>query len=248
MELGVIINLGLGAVIAIAAIVGLCVGFCRQFSRPLVGLGAILVAIILVELFYPMVFNTGFLDKYLEKATGLFTAEYYTRPITDLESFQSAISDSYLRIFSGSAETVYGWMEKTLEGADTMTIGSFFGRAIVDITIGLAMWIIIYLIIKYFLIGIKFLLEKISNVIVFKSIDRILGLVWALIWTYLIAVSLILTAGELVISQFFPDFAPTVAGYIEQSTLLKLAHDTNVIGSFISNLLNVPLITVGAAA
>ena len=241
MTIGVIINIGIGLVIAIAAIVGLAVGFCRQFSKPLVGIVAILGAIILVMILYPIIFNTGILNGFVEKATGWFSDEFYKRPVTDLESFQAAISDNYLKIFSGSAERVFARMSNVLGGED-MTIGKFFGRAFVNVVIEFSMWLVFYLIIKYFMYGVKYLLGKITQVVVFKSIDRILGLAWSLIWTYLIVVGIILTAGEIVIVQFFPNLEPTVADWIRQSSLLKLAHDTNVLGSFFANILAMPLV------
>ncbi|MCH5152756.1 MAG: hypothetical protein J1F68_02185 [Clostridiales bacterium] len=242
MTLGVIINLGIGLVIAIAAIVGLAVGFCRQFSKPLVGIVAILGAIILVMIIYPIIFNTGILNGFVDKATGWFSDEFYSRPVTDIDSFQEAIADNYLRIFSGSAERILARMETTLEGAEVMTFGAFFGRTIVNVVMEFSMWLVFYLIIKYFLFGVKYLLCKITQVVVFKSIDRILGIAWSLVWTYLIVVGIILTVGEIVVVQFFPGIEPTFAEWIRSASLLKLAHDTNVLGSFFSTLLAMPLV------
>lgn len=245
MTIGVIINIGIGLVIAIAAIVGLAVGFCRQFSKPLVGIVAILGAIILTMILYPLIFSTGIFDKFVAKACGWFTTEFYQRPVTDIESFQAAISDNYLRILSGSSGWVFNQMSNVLtdSGLD-WTIGNFLGRAIVNIILEFSMWLILYLIIKYFLYGVKYLLGKITQVVVFKTIDRVLGLVWSLIWTYLIVVCVILTTGELVIVQFFPGLEPTVAGWIKDSVLLKFFHDTNVLGSLVANILTMPLVAV----
>lgn len=245
MTVGIIINIVFGLVIAIAFIVGLSVGFCKQFSKPLVGILSILGAIILVAIIYPLIFSTGIFDGFVSKATGWFSAEFYTRPVTDIDSFNAAISDNYLRILSGSDEWVFTRMTTVLEGSGLeMTIGNFFGRAIVNVIIEFAMWIIFYLIIKYFLYGVKYLLGKITQVIVFKSIDRILGIAWSLVWTYLIVVGVILTAGEIVIAQFFPGIEERVASWISDASLLRFAHDTNVLGSFIANILGMRLISV----
>ena len=242
MTVGVIINIGIGFIIALAAIIGLAVGFCRQFSKPLVGIVAILGAIILVMILYPIIFQTGILNGFVEKVRGWFADDFYAREIRDVESFQAAIADNYLSIFSGSAERVFTRMQIVLEGAEVMTIGDFFARAFVNVVIEFTMWLVFYLIIKYFLYGVKYLLCKITQVVVFKSIDRILGIAWSLLWTYLITVGIILTAGELVVVQFFPGFEETVAGWIRESSLLQLAHDTNVLGSFIANVLAMPLV------
>ena len=245
MTLGVIINIGIGVVIAIAAIIGLAVGFCRQFSKPLVGIVAILGAIVLVMVLYPLIFQTGILDGFVTKVTGWFSAEYYTREITDIEGFQATISDNYLRILSGSADRVFARMQTVLEGTGPMTIGKFFARMFVNVVIEFAMWLVFYLIIKYFLYGVKYLLGKITQVVVFKSIDRILGIAWALLWTYIIVVGLILTVFEIVVVQFIPSFEPTLAEMIRSASLFKLFHDTNILGSFISNLMSISLVNVG---
>ena len=245
MGLGLVFDIGIGIIIALAAIVGLITGFTKQFFRVLVGILAVLGSIILVRLLFPIIFNTGIFDKFVSTATGWFKAEFYLRRITDVDSLKSAISDNYLRILSGSADKVFGWMESTLEGAEVMTIGSFFGKAFVNIVIGLSMWTIFYLVIKYFLYGVKYLLGKVTEVVVFKSIDRILGLVWSLVWTYIIVVGVCLTAGELIIVRFFPDAEQAVANVMSQSTLLSFAHNTNVLGSFLAQLLSMPMINLG---
>lgn len=244
MSIGLIITIGLGVVIAIAAIVGLVVGFTRQFSKPLVGLFAIIGAIIVVTLVYPLIFNTGIFNGFIEKVTGWFSADFYTTPITSAESFQEAVSGNYLRILSGSAEKIFARMQTTLAGAEVLTIGSFFGTLLVNFLMKFVLWLVSYLIIKYFLFGIKYLLCKVTQVVVFKSIDKILGLIWSLLWTYVIVVGIILTVGELVIVQFVPSFESTFAQWITDSALLKAAHDSNIIGSFIANLLGMPLVTL----
>lgn len=245
MTLGVLINIGMSLIIAIAAIVGLAVGFTRQFSKPLVSILAILGAIILTMVLYPLIFNTGIFNGFVAKASSWFSAEFYSRPITDIESFNAAIKDNYLRILAGSDKWVFAQMTNVLQNSGLeFTFGNFFGRLIVNAIIEFAMWLILYLIIKYFLYGVKYLLCKITQVVVFKSIDRILGIAWSLIWTYIIVIGLILTVSEIVIVQFIPGFESTVASAIKQSVLLKLAHDTNILGSFISNILAMKLINV----
>ena len=245
MTIGVLVNIGVSLIIAIAAIVGLAVGFTRQFSKPLVSILAILGAIILTMVLYPLIFSTGIFNGFVAKASGWFSAEFYSRPVTDIESLHAAIGDNYLRILAGSDEWVLAQMNNVLQNSGLeYTFGNFFGRLIVNAIIEFSMWLILYLIIKYFLYGVKYLLCKITQVVVFKSIDRILGIAWSLIWTYIIVVGAILTVSEIVIAQFIPGIEPTVATIINDAALLKLAHDTNVLGSFISNLLAMNLINV----
>ena len=244
INIGLLTDISIGILIAVAVAVGIAIGFCRQFSKPLVVIVSTLSAIIIVMLVYPLIFNTGILNGFVSKATGWFSKDFYTREITDYESFRAAISDNYLRVLTGSADKVFARMQKVLEGADTMTIGSFFGLTLVNCIMEFAIWLVAYLIIKYFLYGVKYLLCRITEVVVFKSIDRIFGLVWSLLITYFIVVGIILTAGELTVIKFFPQYEEAFAETISQAKLLKLAHDTNVLGSFLANLLNVSLITV----
>ena len=244
MTLSLIVNIGIGFVIALAAIIGLAVGFCRQFSKPLVGIVAILGAIILTMILYPIIFNTGIFNSFEAKVTGWFSKEFYSREITSVETLREAIADNYLNILSGSADKLFVRMQHSLGADAPMTIGAFFARTFVNVVIEFSMWLIFYLIIKYFLYGVKYLLCKITQVVVFKSIDRILGIVWSLIWTYLIVVGVILTAGEIVVVKFLPNIEPTITQLIKDTVLLRFLHNTNVLGSFVGNILAVPLINI----
>ena len=243
--IGIIIDVVIAVVILVAVIVGLARGFCRQFSRPLVGIISIVGAIALVTIVYPLITSTGILNGFMAKASGWFTPEFYKTKIDSVETLQATISDNYLRILSGSADRFYARMEGLLLGTDfDITIGNFFGVTIVNIICELVMWIVFYLVIKYMLFGIKYLLKKITSVVVFKSIDKILGLIWSLAWTYVITVGIVLTTGEIVLGQFLPDFAAKVTPYMSQSVLLSFFHGTNVLGSFIANILGMNLLSL----
>lgn len=245
MTLGVLLNIGASLIIAVAAIVGLAVGFTRQFSKPLVSILAILSSIVLVAVLYPIIFRTGILNGFVAKVATWFPNEFYTRPVTDIESFHAAIEDNYLRILAGSDEWMFAQITNVLTDSGLeWTMGNFFAKLFVNAVIEFSMWIIFYLIIKYFLYGVKYLLCKITQVVVFKSIDKILGLAWSLAWTYIIVVGVIFTVSELVIVQFFPGLEPTVANWIKSASILKLAHDTNILGSFISNILTMRMINI----
>ncbi|MCH5152292.1 MAG: hypothetical protein J1F65_06575, partial [Clostridiales bacterium] len=145
MSIGIIIDAVLGLVILVAVIVGLARGFCRQFSRPLVGLIAIIGGIALVAIIYPLITSTGILNGFMEKASGWFVKDFYTTPIDSVETLQDTIAGNYLSILSGSADNFFNRMTTTL--ADTgfeVTIGNFFGVAFVNIVVEFGMWIILY--------------------------------------------------------------------------------------------------------
>lgn len=241
----IIIDGLLGIAILVAIIVGLARGFCRQFSRPLVGLFAIIGGAALTTLIYPLITSTGILNGFMQTAAGWFKPEFYRTTIDSVETLQATIADNYMRILSSSAESLYARMGAVL--ADTgleMTIGNFLGVSFVNLICQFGMWVVFYIAIKYLLFGIRFLLKKITLVVVFKSIDKIFGLVWSLMWTYIIVVTITLTTGEIVLTRFLPDFAVKFADFVNQTTLLKLCHNSNVLGSYIAEMLGMSLVTL----
>lgn len=231
--IGTFIDIGFGVVILIAVIIGLSVGFSRQFSRPMCGLiaifGAIAVTAIIYNLIAPLSFYTGLEDK----ATALFKSGFYTEEATDADSLGVILSGGYLRLLSSSSGLIWDGMQDM----GVTTLGTYFGKLLIKVSAQFLIWLVLYLAIKYLLFGIKFLMTKISRVVVFKSIDRIFGLLWSLTLTYIVMISIVLTTGELVLVKFFPSIAETVSGYMAQTGMVKFLHNTNMIGSFISDLL-----------
>ena len=238
--IGTFIDLGFGAIILIAFFVGLGEGFSRQFSRPMCGLIALFGAIALTSVIYTFVSPLGFYIGLEEKATALFSAEFYTQQASDPESLAAILSGGYLRILSSSAEAIWGKMA----AMGVTTLGSYFGKLLIKIAAQFIIWLVLYLAIKYLLFGIKYLMTKIARVVVFKSIDRIFGIIWSLAVTYIIVVSIVLTTGELVTNQFFPSIAELGTNYSAQTSVVKFLHSTNVIGSFIADILNWSLYTI----
>lgn len=231
-------DIGFGVIILVAVIVGLAVGFSRQFSRPLCGLIAIFGAIALTTIIFKLISPLGFYTTLEQKATGLFKAEFYTQEASDPESLAAILSTGYLRILSGSAEGLWGKMVSN----GVATVGGYFGKLMVAIITKFLLWLACYLIIKYLLFGIKYLMTKISRVVVFKSMDKIFGLIWSIAITYIIVVGIVLSVGEMVLAKFFPNIGNILADIISRTTILRFLHNTNVIGSFMSSILNWPLL------
>ena len=232
--IGTFIDIGFGVIILVAVIVGLSAGFSRQFSKPLVGLIAIFGAIALTAVIYALISPLGFYTGLEEKATGLFSAEFYTQEASNAESLSAILSGSYLRLLATSSELIWG----NMDAMGTVTLGSYFGKLLIKIATQFLIWLVLYLAIKYLLFGIRYLMKQISRVVVFKSIDKIFGLLWSLALTYIVVISIILTVGELVLVQFFPNIANIVTDYMAQTSMVKFLHNTNMVGSFISSLLN----------
>ena len=231
--MGTIIDAGFAVIVLVAAIVGLAVGFSKQFSHPMCVFIALFGAIGLTLVLYTVISPLDFYAGLEAKATGWFGAEFYLQEASDVESLTAILDSGYLRILSGSAETLW----ESMQAAEVTTLGAYFGALTIRVLAKFLLWVVLYLAIKYLLYGIKYLMTKISRVVVFKSVDRIFGLVWSLVLTYIIVVSIVLTTGELVLSQFLPDVADTVTGYLAEAGFAKFFHNTNIIGSFISDLL-----------
>ena len=238
--LGTIIDIGFGAILLIAFIVGLSVGFSRQFSRPMCGLIAIFGAIALTAFFYQIISPLSFYTNLQDKATGWFTADFYLEQASDSDTLAGILSSGYLRILASSSELIW----TNMEAAGITTLGEYFGYLIIKVAAQFIIWLVLYLAIKYLLFGIKYLMTKISRVVVFKSIDKIFGLVWSLALTYIVVVGIVLTVGEIVLAQFFPNIGDVVADYISETKLVLFFHNTNMIGSFVSSILSMPLLSV----
>ena len=238
--IGTFIDIGFAVIILIAVCVGLAEGFSRQFSRPLCGLIAIFGAIGLTAFLYPLVAQFGFYGGLEEKATAIFTADFYTQQASDADSLAAILSGGYLRILSNLSEMIWG----NMQAMGVTTLGTYFGKLLIKVAAEFLIWLVLYLAIKYLLFGIKYLMTKIARVVVFKSIDRIFGLVWSLAVTYIIVISIVLTTGELVLGKFLPDLATTAADYISQTSLAYFFHSSNVVGSFIADMLGWSLLAV----
>ena len=232
--IGTFIDIGFSVVILIAVIVGLSVGFSRQFSRPIAGLIAIFGGIGLTAVIFALIQPLGFYAFLEEKAIGLFASDFYLQEADGAESLATILSSGYLRLLATSSDLIWS----NMSAMETVTLGAYFGKLLVKVVSQFLIWLVLYLVINYLLLGIKYLMTKISRVVVFKSIDRIFGLVWSLGLTYIVVVSIVMTVGELVLVQFFPNIANIATSYIAETSMVKFLHNTNMVGSFISTILN----------
>lgn len=244
MSVGSFIDIGLGVIFVIALIVGAVRGMCRQFSRPLVGIFSIAGAIVLVMVLYPLFALSSPMKSFISAASGWFKKELYTTPVATAEELGAVMDGSYLGVLKGLSGKMFSKMEAMLVPAGLeLTLGNFFGRIIVNIIVEFVMWLVLYLAIKYLLFGIKYLLKKITSVVVFKSIDKIFGIIWAIALTYIITISLIWTVAEIIIVKINSDnITAMFTGLIDDSAFFKFLHNTNVLGSFLAGLFGLKLL------
>ncbi len=240
--MGIFVDIGLVAIFLIAVIIGAVKGLCRQFSRPLLGLLSIAGAVVLVIVIYPLLANMGGMISFVSAVSGWFGNPMYTTVVSSAEQLSQTMSGSYLAILSGMSDTIFAKMQSSLApGGLPLTIGNWFGRMIVNVIVEFFLWLAFYLAIKYLLKGIKYLLMKITSVVVFKSIDKVFGIIWAAALTYLIVIGVVLTAAEVVIVRFLPGMTEWLTNMLAGSTVLRFFHNTNVLGSLLAGMLGAPL-------
>lgn len=237
------IDIGIGVILLIAAIVGIIRGFHKQFTKGVCNFVAFFAAIAITALVLPPIRGLGFYQNFQDSATGWFTADFFTVKVTSAEELRAAIENSAVSILSGISEQLFNSMQI----AQVDTLGRFFGNAIVNVIAAFILWLAFYLIVKFALFGLRALMTKAASLPVLKSIDKIFGFVWAEAITYLVVVTFILTLFEIIVVQFIGDFVEPVKNMIANSKLLNVAHNINVIGSAIAKIFGVDLTVLTAA-
>lgn len=242
--MGVIADIVICVIFAIALLIGVLRGFSKQFSRPLLVILSFVAAISLVALLYPLFADTSLMVGIIQGVSSWFSKPMYSVELMDAESLRQTVSGSYLAIFSPSADSMFNRMQNMLgKSGLPITFGNFFGKIIVNVVTEFLMWLLLYIAIKYLLKGVKYLSGKITQVVVFKTIDRVLGAVWAVALTYCIVIGIILTVVELLVS-LSSGTVYFVTNLLDGSTILKFLHNTNLLGSFIAKLFGKQLIVL----
>lgn len=231
------IDIGIGVILVVAAVIGILRGFHKQFTKGLCNFIAFFAAIAVTALLLPVFRGMEFYQGFQASAAGWFTDEVFTAQIASVEDLQAAIENSAVAILSGVSEQLFGAMQL----AEVDTLGRFFGNAIINVIGAFVLWLAFYLIIKFALFGLRSLLTKAASLPVLKTIDRIFGFIWAEVITYLFVVSLLLTVGEIVVVTFVGDWIEPVRDAIANSQMLNVAHNINIIGSAVAKILGIDL-------
>lgn len=234
--MGLGIDIGIGVIILIAAIVGLIKGFHNQFTKGFCSFVALCAAIALAAIIAPLIRPFGFYTNLQNTATGWFTAEYLSVEVHSAEELSSVLEGTTLAILAGASDQIFGKMQES----QIATLGKFFGSVIINVIAAFIIWLILYLILKFALYGVRVLLKKASEMPVLKSIDKIFGFIWAEVITYLIVIVFILTAAEIVIIQFIPSAIEPVRNIIGSSHILSFLHNFNL-GSVLARFLGLDL-------
>ncbi|MDE7454419.1 MAG: CvpA family protein, partial [Clostridia bacterium] len=127
--------------------------------------------------------------------------------------------------------------------------GMYVGNLCANLIVGVVVWIALLLIIKLIFWIIKKLLLKLAKLPVLRVFDRIFGALWSLVIAYVIVVCIVLTVAEIVIIKFGGEgLQNTMIQIVNESTVFKFIHDTNLIGEYIANLFNIDLSSLSVYA
>lgn len=235
---GTIIDITLVAVVVIALLVGLKKGMVKQLTGLLGGLVALVGSIALVSIIMTPLKEQAFYMTFVDATTDWFADEIYSAPIKSAEDLAVVLSDAgALKILASLSEQLFD----TMQNMGCSTLGGFLGMFVADLIAEFVLWLILYIILKFVFKGIRSLLLKVAHLPVIRTIDRVLGALWAVAMAYVIIIGIMLTAIEVVILKFLPDFWTTFSDIAVQSKLLYFLHDANVLGSLLANMLEVEL-------
>lgn len=236
---GTIIDIVLVAVIVIALLVGLKKGMVKQLTGLLGGLVALVGSVALVSIIMPPLKEQEFYLSFVDLVTGWFKDDAYSVAIGSAEELSTVLSGvGALKLLAGLSETLFETMQKM----GCYTLGGLLGTIVADLIAEFVIWLILYIILKFIFKGIRALLLKVAHLPVIRTIDRIFGAIWSVAMAYIIIVGFLLTAVEVVILKFLPDTWVAFSDIAVQSRILSFAHESNVLGSLLANMLEVELI------
>lgn len=234
------VDIGIGAIFLIAIIVGIIRGFAKQFSSGICGFIGLVGAIGLTLIIMPALQSAGTLNGFSSSAAGWFSGEAFTTTVASEEELIGVMSNGFLRILTSLSSRIW----TTMETNSMTTLGAYFGDLCARLITGIVIWIVLLLVIKFIFLGIKKLLEKLSKLPVLRTLDRIFGGIWSLLLAYVVVVSFITTALEIVIVKWMPNLQETLQSIVNESTVFQVLHDTNIIGSYIARMIGVDLATL----
>lgn len=242
--MGIVVDIAIGAIFAIALIVGVVKGFLKQLSGILRGIVALVGSIVLTALIINLLQPTGIYNSFAAITTSWFGGDLVNIHVHSSTELALVLAEhGALRILTGLSGVIFDEMGAITQATGTPcnTLAGVFGHYVANLIIGFVVWLILFLLLRLLFKGIIKLLQNIIVMPAFKTIDRVLGGIWALALTYVITIGLLLGATETVIIKFFPDVWDSMRDFIQNTTLLLWLHDTNIIGQLIAGLFNVTI-------
>lgn len=244
--LGVVVDVAVCAIFAVAIIIGITRGFVKQLSAILRGLVALVGSILLTALLLNALQTTGLYQSFIQVTSGWFSSDTMVIVVNSPNDLALVLSQhNSLKILAGLSEVLYNDMQTySLEGFPCNTLGALLGHYVANLISGFILWIVFLLIFKAIFKGLIKLLNEIIIMPAFKTLDRILGAVWVLGITYVIAIGVVFAGIEALILKFLPATWDKLADFIQNTTVLLWLHDTNVLGELIAGMLNITIPTI----
>lgn len=238
MNVGTIIDVVLGVIILIAIIVGAKKGFAKQLTSLVAGVGTIIGAMLLCTIVTNYLLTLPLVEGWLPSVQGWFAKlPGATTPVASVEELTAALNTGWLRILSSQASSLFA----TMQALGCTSFDGYLGHMALRYILEIASFILLYIVLLYIVKGIGALLNRINRIGFFKVLDKLLGILMSLAMTYLIVVVVILTGTEMLLTKYLPQYQDPVLFYIAQSYLLTVAHNTNVLGSLLADMLGIVL-------
>jgi len=237
MTTGVIVDLVIVGIFLIAIIIGLVKGFNNLFMGFLSELGGLLVAGALCVVVANKLIAIPKIASLASVFAGWFKSANLTMEIESLEALTTLLSTGVLSVLSGKADAIWGKMQQY----SVNTLAGYLGNVLLKVFASALCFIVILLVVRLLLNGLRALIQKLNKHTAFKVINMIFGVVWTVTATYLIVVVICLTGAELVVAKWFETSLPSLQAALADSALLKLLHNSNIIGQYISQALGIAL-------
>ena len=237
MSAGAIVDLSIVVIFLIALIIGMTKGFNKLFIGFIAEFGGFALACALCVVVADALVAIPTIGSLSNVFTSMFSGEAMTTVITTKEQLETLFSQGVLSILSGNVDFIWEQMQT----ASITTLGGYLGYLIFKILATIICFIVILLLVRLVFKVVKDLVEKLTKLTAFKVINMILGAVWSLAVTYIIAISLISTGAELVIAGFFEESLPAIQDSLANSSIFRFLHDTNVVGQLIAEMFSMPL-------
>lgn len=184
------VSIAILAVLLFSFIIGIVKGFSKVFTKGLCRLIAVIGAAAVAWLVATQIPAVATLinDKIIPLSSGWFKGGILGKELSNAAQLQELLSSQIvLSVFAGMSSAL--WSQISVLAVPTL--GALLGKYIMTALVYLVLWLVAYLIIKYILFGIKYLLGEIAKVPVFNTIDRIIGAVVTALFGGAIAVGLV---------------------------------------------------------
>ena len=237
MNTGIIIDLALVVVFMVALIIGLVKGFNKLFMGFLAELGGLAIAGALCVVIANKLLSVPQIHAFADTIGTWFKKPNLNVEIGSLEELTTLLSTGVLRLLAGRSELL--WSKMQLHS--TNTLAGLYGHFILKAFTILICFIVVLILVRLVVNLICSLLQKLNKFTAWKIVNMLLGAVWTTVVAYILVVGVLLTGAELAISHWMADSIPVIQSALAESIILKILHNTNIIGQFISQSLAIPL-------